>query len=1210
MKRVFSILLTLLACMLLLTVTAAASAVEPDAGDIDVSMGWKCAHCNREVAVWTVLPESIPTTAGHYHYYLTENVTPSQLLVKSGVTICLDLKGYGITVNGRAMIVYNGATVNIMDSSAEGTGYMSGSDQRGNNVAGGTVTVQENGTLNLYSGTLKFTGTVENSAVTYGGTVYLKTNSADPTKSAVMNMYGGRVEGGALTTASGKGGAAIYVNKGAVLNVSGGKITAGQLGGSEIGKCVLFADATGKMTLSGAADVEEICTVSADNLTIKGKYTGKTRLLLKSTPSAGLTVGVSDGAVLSGDIFCVNGDGWLVEVAEETLALNTFTPSGDRHYCQHCKEVVKWNLLDAAACTTLKNTAGEYHYYLANDFTRTSQISIFEGSKVCLDLYGKDLTVEQRALYARPDVQLSIMDSVGGGAVVGTTGTNNPTGGVMVVKAGAVVNLYSGTLRLDAFYKEGYGVGVGGIVYMNEAGTMNVYGGTIQGADLVMSEYKLSLNGVGAAFYMNSTAQLNVYGGQILAGTLAEGCIGECVYLKSTTAKVNLYGSGSVADIYCTSENDQVTVFGEYSGIANVTYPDTVTLAEGQTVGKAMDADVAAATLTCGEEWMLQVSGEELVLVPNSTALVYQGTKSAKYSTLQEAIENAADGCVKLMKNVTENVTVSGDVVLDLNGKSVTGTVTVAQGATLYGMDSKTDDYTIMDAAGYGKIKVAGEGQVLGLPEEATLAEDGYMKITEEDGVSFHAVNLKLTAMTLRSEQAGVYYKSKFGGDEMVAARVEAYGVALSVKAVPTLENLATACKCTVVPQEFTAGGMDADATSTLLKNVMKTTNADQINNRNANVPIHGRAYILTEDGYLFGAAATRSFKEQVEKVDDIWETLSAEQKEAAVDMYETYRNIMQNWEIPNTIAQKDPGSDGVLKILGIGNSYTQDSMWMLYNIYKAENPGKKIVLGIAYHGGCSLAQHVQYIQEGSLEYTYYKLNDEISISTGTWKSTKDQTLKTIVENENWDIVTMQQASTYSGVPTTYNGDIQTIQRFVDQTLGYTPEFAWNMTWAYPVKDIEGDAFTTVNTTSGFATRYNSDQMTMYNAIVDTVKAKIVPDTTFSYLMPAGVAVQNANSSYLDDPELYRDYTHLNDFSRVMAAYVWYCTFEDVRVDSLKFTVIPAALTKSYKTAGGTGNMTLTQMQIDIIEEAVKNALDARDAGTFAITQSQYTVAP
>jgi hypothetical protein len=77
-----------------------------------------------------------------------------------------------------------------------------------------------------------------------------------------------------------------------------------------------------------------------------------------------------------------------------------------------------------------------------------------------------------------------------------------------------------------------------------------------------------------------------------------------------------------------------------------------------------------------------------------------------------------------------------------------------------------------------------------------------------------------------------------------------------------------------------------------------------------------------------------------------------------------------------------------------------------------------------------------------------------------------------------------------------------------------------------------------------------------------------------------------------------------------MAAYVWYCTFEDVRVDTLKFTVVPSGLTNSYKTAGGTGDMAMTQAQIDIIEEAVKNALDARDAGTFAITQSQYTSAP
>ena len=1196
MKRFLAILVCTALVLGLLPATTLAAAA-PDV----------CQACGTSQK-WEVMPDPIPTAEGHYHYYLTGAVTPAQLLVKSGVTVCLDLNGYGIDVPGRAMIAYNGSTVNIMDSSSEGTGYMSGSDSKANNVSGGTITVQENATLNLYSGTLKFTGTADKSAVNNGGVVYLKHNDADKTKQAKMNMYGGRVEGGVLNDDSTIGGAAIYANSNAILNVYGGTITAGTMPATAVGKCVSLAKTSAKMTLRGDAVVEEIYTVAAENVTIAEEYTGKARLLLKQTPAAGLAVGVSHNATITGDLFCTNGNGWLVEVKDNQLVLAAFTPTAERHFCQHCQEVVKWKKLTSDDCTNvLKTTVGEYHYRLDGNLNLTKQISLVSQAQLCLDLYGSDLTVEQRALYVNEKAQLRIMDTKGGGEVIGTTGTNNPTGGVMVIKTNAVVDLYSGTLRLNDIYKAGYGVGVGGVVYMNDNGTLNVRGGTIQGAKLVMSEYKLSVNGKGAAIYMSNSAKLNVLGGQITAGTLAEGCLGECVYVNSKNAQVTLAGSGSVANIYYAYENDQLTVSGTYTGTVNLTYPGTVALTENMVVGKADSADLTAASTGCGSQWMLGVSGNDLVLLPNAPAITVSGGSYTTYTSLQDAIDNAADGYVKLLKPIAENVTVSKDLVLDLNGKTITGTVTLQSGVTLYGMDSQTDDYTVNDLAGYGKLTVTGEGQVLGLPEESDVAEHGYMKITEADGVSFHAVNLKLTAMTLRSESTGVYYKSVFGGDELVAARVKKYGVALSVVDVPTAANLEQECKFSEIELKFAAGGMDADATSTLLKNVMKPTNSNLDNNRNANIPVYGRAYILTEEGYMFGAAAQRSFKEQVEAVDDNWTSLTSEQKAAVVAMYDVYRDVMENWNIPNVIAQKDPGSDGVLKILGIGNSYTNDSMWMLYNIYKAENPDKDIVLAIAYHSGCSLSQHVNYITNSSLEYDFHKINDDIYAQKGTWKTVNDVTLKTIVENENWDIVTMQQASTYSGVADTYNGDIDTIQQFVERTLGYTPTFAWNMTWAYPTKDIEGDAFVTVNTSTGFA-KYNNDQMTMYNAIVNAVKTKIVPNKTFTYLMPNGVAVQNANTSYMDDPDLYRDYTHLNDFSRVMAAYVWYCTFENVRVDSLKFTVVPAALTKSYKTAGGTGDMVLTQLQIDIIEESVKNALDARDAGTFVVTQSQYTV--
>lgn len=1209
MKKLLCLLLTLVACCMLATVVSAEEANVPTT----------CEACGGIEVEWTPLAATnkwCNLDAGHYHYYLTGNDTTYRTFpnptaeitsTNSGaaITICLDLNGYNISTDGRAIGVYGGSTLNIMDSSKAQTGYIQSTS--GNNATiGGTIFSY--GTFNLYSGTLRYVydGTGKNP--TYAGGV-LSLGSNYP--NAVFNMYGGRIEGGEMVETNGVcWGGAVYGSKGKI-NLYAGEIISGKLQEGYEGPCVFLNDSI-QLTLSGSANVDNIyVNNAAAKVNVSGTYSGYAQITYNTgalTPYSGMPVGTATKTPsVTGDLFCTNGDGWLVDVKDGNLVLAPFTPSAEHRYCQHCDTVVRWTKLTDKVCSTIKTTAGRYHCYLAADYNRSTQFTITANSAVCLDLCGNTMTVAQRALYLYSNVKLGIMDSVGGGEIVGTTGKNNPTAGVMCVKEGSVVDMYGGTLRLNAFYLEGFGVGVGGVVYMNDTCTFNLHGGAIQGADLRMSEYKLTINGKGAAFYLNNAAQLNVSGGRILSGTLAEGCEGECVYLQSNSARVTVSGNSYVEDIFCCYENDQLTVSGEYTGTVNLTYPDTISVSENMVVGVSDGADLTSAATGCGEAWMLGVSGNDLVLIPSAPVIIPGGNGYTGYTTLQSAIDAANGGIVKLIKPIQEDVTVFKDLILDLNGKTIDGTVTIAAGATLYGMDSQTNDYTVNDASGYGKMTVFGEGQILGLPEESQLAQDGYMMIHEEGGISFHAVNLRLTAMTLRPEQAGVYYESIFGGDELVAARVKAFGVALSVQAAPTAENLETLCKYSTVDTAFTAGGMDADATSTLLKNVMKPGNTAAENNSRAQIPIYGRAYILTEDGYLFGACAQRTFKEQVESIDDTWSTLNAKQKTAVVSMYTTYMEAMQNWDIPRIIAQQDPGADGVMKILGIGNSYTQDSMWMLYNIYKKENPDKKIVLGIAYHGGCSLAQHVGYLQANSTEYTYYQISDEIFADTGTWKGTKTQTLKTIVENENWDIVTMQQASTYSGIPDTYNADIQTIQSFVSDTLGYVPTFAWNMTWAYPVKDIEGDAFETVNTTSGFESRYNSDQMTMYNAIVDTVKAKIVPDKTFRYLMPTGVAVQNANSSYLDDPDLYRDYTHLNDFSRVMAAYVWYCTFEDVQVDSLKFTVVPAGLTKSYKTAGGTGDMTLTQMQIDIIEESVKNALDTRDTGTFAITQSQYT---
>ena len=122
----------------------------------------------------------------------------------------------------------------------------------------------------------------------------------------------------------------------------------------------------------------------------------------------------------------------------------------------------------------------------------------------------------------------------------------------------------------------------------------------------------------------------------------------------------------------------------------------------------------------------------------------------------------------------------------------------------------------------------------------------------------------------------------------------------------------------------------------------------------------------------------------------------------------------------------------------------------------------------------------------------------------------------------------------------------------------------------------------------------------MYNMICQTVQNKIVPNSTFHWLMPTGTAIQNAKSSFLIPEDLYRDYTHLNDYGRLLAGYVWFSCLEGVPVDTFKLNYIPDALTKTYTQAG---DIMLDTDMFTVLEESVRNAIDT----PFAITQSQYT---
>ena len=865
----------------------------------DTQVPTTCQACGTQ-QTWTVMPSSVSSLkAGHYHYYLDKDVTPKQLVFPQNVnvTICLDLNGHGITTDGRSMYLYNGSVVNLMDSSAGETGYVCGTTGS-NNTASGTINLTSGSILNLYSGTIKFS----KDDVGLGmcrGVVGMEAGSR-------MQVLGGKVKGGELVAGTlnnaGHGGA-IYMTGSCELILSGGEITSGIVPDSGDGPCIFAAAGASRITLTGNARVEEICGVSLkDNLVISGTYTGYARLrpVKSAPPSAGTVVGtLASGANISGaDLFCTNDNGYTVNKSGSSLVLAVFTPTAQQHFCQHCKDVVKWT--DYQSGASKLSTAGQYHLYLSQRY-EGKQINPAAGTQLCLDLYGNGIYSDGRCFNLKENVILNMMDSIGGGTVTGTSANGNPAGGAVAVGDGGTMNIYGGTYTAiqDG---SGYGIGSGGVIYTNGTGVLNLYDGTIQGADLVVSEYTLAGNGCGGAVFMNGTSVLNVYGGQILSGTVPASGAGECVYLHKTACRVNLFGNGCVEEVYCPTNNLNLTVNGIYTGTAAIRFPDSVIIRENTAVGSCVDAELSGAKLQClsGSGYWLQEKDGQLVTSSfglDAVAAVYNPTGVSGYNTLQLAVDACNGGYIKLLKSPEGTASVSKDLYLDLNGQSAA--LQLAEGVTLYGFDSQTDDYTVADGI-YGKLTVTG-GTVTGLPMASDLAQDQYLAVTQDGKTSFHRVTLEIHTMSLRPSQAGLYYKSDFHSDEVAATMIDTYGVALNATEAPTAANLETTSKYSVFSDfEGGADGND-DTASTILSGVLKQRNSQKVNTSHMKIKVYGRAYAKTLDGQLLlGQPVERSMQEQLEQAANMLEKLTTEQVEGFITLYEDYESVLQQLQLDN----------------------------------------------------------------------------------------------------------------------------------------------------------------------------------------------------------------------------------------------------------------------------------------------------------------------
>ena len=269
------------------------------------------------------------------------------------------------------------------------------------------------------------------------------------------------------------------------------------------------------------------------------------------------------------------------------------------------------------------------------------------------------------------------------------------------------------------------------------------------------------------------------------------------------------------------------------------------------------------------------------------------------------------------------------------------------------------------------------------------------------------------------------------------------------------------------------------------------------------------------------------------------------------------------NYDIPETPVKPKP-----LRILAIGNSFSSDAMEHLAEILVGEGY-TDFILGNLYYGGCSLDRHRTHIENGAAAYDF-------RVNTGSgWTSSK-QNIQYGLDYADWQIITVQQVSGYSGIPESY-GNMQYIIDYVRDRVDPFVKIYFHMTWAYQSNSGHGD----------FA-KYNKNQMQMYNAIVNTVQSLVVGNYNIEGYIPSGTAIQNLRTSYLGDT-LTRDGYHLStDIGRYTAALTWYKELTGADITDL--TVVP----KAYS------NIT---DHLPAIKEAVNNAI----ANPFEVTPSTYT---
>ena len=282
------------------------------------------------------------------------------------------------------------------------------------------------------------------------------------------------------------------------------------------------------------------------------------------------------------------------------------------------------------------------------------------------------------------------------------------------------------------------------------------------------------------------------------------------------------------------------------------------------------------------------------------------------------------------------------------------------------------------------------------------------------------------------------------------------------------------------------------------------------------------------------------------------------------------------------------PEEEKALKIMIIGNSHSHDTFWLLHEVFKDQMPDQEVVLGVMYYSGCTVDQHVTFATEQQAVYVYFRN------TSGSWDRIEGSTLDYGLRDQAWDIIVFQGGRGDGENEYNLKGR-RALEQIVADHVAQPYKMMWQITWPSPEDPTFFSPDYPVQPSAKWVEYlqrdYNHDTFYQFEVMVGKTKPYLLEDKTYEKVISTGAGVMYAHAEQnVPQIDLWRDYTHLSDYGRLIAAYTFYAQFTGKTVTEVGIDVIPAALRE--KRTQSKGDLIITAEMQQVILNAANRALE------------------